>query len=419
MKKFLVFPALLAAVALFGAGAAPAATGDVVHSVTFSQPCQNGLGVGIAYDGINLWYSCHGSNPDLHRANPLTGLVTASYNIAGGLGALSYDATRNVIWAGEGGGATGPSGPVWQITLDAAKSVTGAAFAFSTGLSCGLDDGLAFDANGLGALDDVIYYSDDCFATTIRSFNLTGGLVESFPTCATGGHNSGLAVGGQLLFQADLFNNLTCVVDKTTKAAAFSYSNAVPGDPNFHSEDMECDTNTFALLGKHVMWSKEAFAPMRAHAFEIPLGTCGIGGQPPEEDNPGFMTGGGSVYTSAGVRVTHGFELHCTATDEPNNLQVNWGKGNRFHLTGLTSASCSDDPAISPEPPAASFDTHRGSGTGKYNGVPGATAEWTITDAGEPGTSDTVTLTVRDAANNVVLTVSGPLNNGNHQAHDG
>jgi len=129
------------------------------------------------------------------------------------------------------------------------------------------------------------------------------------------------------------------------------------------------------------------------------------------------MTGGGSVFTRAGMRVTHGFELHCTPSDGSNSLQVNWGKGNHFHLTSLTSASCTDDPAISPEPPIAGFDTYTGTGTGTYNGEAGATAEWTFTDAGEPGTNDTVTLTIKDASSAVVLTVTGAVEGGNNQAH--
>ena len=70
------------------------------------------------------------------------------------------------------------------------------------------------------------------------------------------------------------------VVDKVTKVLQFNFSTAIAGDPNFHPEDLECDTNTFASQGKHVMWSKEAFSPMRAHAFEIPFGSCGVGGIP-------------------------------------------------------------------------------------------------------------------------------------------
>ncbi|HEY5987769.1 MAG TPA: hypothetical protein VIV12_15545 [Streptosporangiaceae bacterium] len=74
--------------ALVGAPA-KATTGDLVGTVKFSQDCGSGLGVGIAFDGTNLWISCHASVPDLLRANPTTGAVDATYNITGGLGALA------------------------------------------------------------------------------------------------------------------------------------------------------------------------------------------------------------------------------------------------------------------------------------------------------------------------------------------
>lgn len=138
---------------------------------------------------------------------------------------------------------------------------------------------------------------------------------------------------------------------------------------------------------------------------------------PPPGEAKGRMTGGGNLMDAAAGRVTHGFELHCDATKGPNNLQINWGKGNKFHLESLTTASCSDDPAITPTPPAAPLDTHKGEGTGRYNGVSGATAKWTFTDAGEPGKNDTATIEVKDASNTVVLSVSGSLKGGNHQAH--
>ena len=267
------------------------ALGDLVGSVTFSVGCESGLGVGIAYDGTNLWYSCYEygsevSKLDLHRADPNTGVVTASYNIVpiGGLGALSYDVTRNVIWAGEGGG--GPGGePVYRIDLDAGQNVTGSTLEFDVGAvvgACNLDDGLAFDArNAAMPSDDRIYYSNDCGTTTIRSFDLTGGVDESFPWGGTGCYNSGLAVGGQLLYQGSDGCSHVWVVDKTTKVAAFDFITTVAGDPNFRDEDLECDTDTFAAQGKHVMWSKEAYSPMRAHAFEIEFGSCGVGGAPP------------------------------------------------------------------------------------------------------------------------------------------
>ena len=127
----------------------------------------------------------------------------------------------------------------------------------------------------------------------------------------------------------------------------------------------------------------------------------------------GQMTGGGGIN---GSRVSHAFELHCKTGEGPDNLEINWN-GNRFHLEDLTSAICSDDPAIDEAPPVAGFDTYTGGGKGRYNGVSGARARWTFTDAGEPGRGDFARIQVWDSAGNLVLSVSGFLNKGNHQAH--
>ena len=64
-----------------------------------------------------------------------------------------------------------------------------------------------------------------------------------------------------------------------------------------------------------------------------------------ETNLPGRMNGGGALVTSDGLRVTHGFELNCDPTRQPNSLQVNWADG-RFHLETLETASCGDNPAV-------------------------------------------------------------------------
>jgi hypothetical protein len=143
----------------------------------------------------------------------------------------------------------------------------------------------------------------------------------------------------------------------------------------------------------------------------------GGGAPPPPLNADGRMTGGGSVFTADGTRVTHGFEIHCDVNDVPNTLEINWDKGNNFHLETLTSAFCFTDPKINSGHPAAPFNTYIGTGTGLLNGVAGATASWTFTDAGEPGSNDSATIVIKDASNAVVLTVSGNLDKGNQQAH--
>ena len=131
----------------------------------------------------------------------------------------------------------------------------------------------------------------------------------------------------------------------------------------------------------------------------------------------GWMTGGGSIQGPDGTLVTHGFELYGDPAHSPNNLEVNWGTGNQFHLESLESAMCYDDLAIDPESPAAGFDTYRGTGIGRLNGVSGYIIEWTFTDEGEPGTKDHATILIKDPGGSVVLSASGNLLGGNHQAH--
>jgi hypothetical protein len=131
------------------------------------------------------------------------------------------------------------------------------------------------------------------------------------------------------------------------------------------------------------------------------------------------MTGGGHAPTiiPAGDEVHHGFELRCNTADHPQRLQINWGQGNSFHLTTLTSSTCVDDPSVEPDPPSAGFDTYIGSGTGRLKGGETGTAEWCFLDAGEPGTADRIQVIVRDSSGTIILLFVDEFNQGNHQAH--
>jgi hypothetical protein len=135
--------------------------------------------------------------------------------------------------------------------------------------------------------------------------------------------------------------------------------------------------------------------------------------EPPTPANKKRMTGGGSIGNT-GVR--HGFTLHCDAGIVPNNLEINWGNGNRYHLDTLDTATCSNAGGISEGNPVAGFDTFTGTGTGSYNGSAGHSISFTFTDAGEPGTSDKAKIAIDGGA---VLNINSltALKNGNHQAH--
>jgi hypothetical protein len=132
----------------------------------------------------------------------------------------------------------------------------------------------------------------------------------------------------------------------------------------------------------------------------------------------GRMTGGGSAFTVDGMRVTHGFELHCNINIGPNNLEINFN-GNSFHLEQLVSAVCLEtDLDQSPGPlKNAPFDTYIGVGYGRFNGYSGYLVEFTFTDAGEPGTSDLMQIKITGLNGETILYVSNTLEQGNHQTH--
>ncbi len=269
----------LAVLAVLAAPMTQAAPGDLIGNVTFSQDCASGLGVGITYDSSNLWYSCYSTPTDLYRADPKTGIVSASYSIEGGLGSIAYDTSRNVIWAADAGGSSVP-GEIYKIQLDMNKNVVLTTPWFKTGFGdpFGIVDGLGLDTK---VNPNQLYWSPDG-STTIYVFDISdnpiigGTFNRSFSWTGTGCYNSGVAIGGNLLFQGSNGCNHVWVVDKNTLLPAFDFSTKVSSDPNFRDEGLTCDPNTFSPI--EVEWSKEAYSPSRAHAFEIPKGTCTFGG---------------------------------------------------------------------------------------------------------------------------------------------
>jgi phosphatidylserine decarboxylase len=161
----------------------------------------------------------------------------------------------------------------------------------------------------------------------------------------------------------------------------------------------------------------------------------------------GRFTGGGSIFLPTGtdqrtgLRITHGFELHCNKDIPPNNLEINWAgeatRQSQFHLESLTTAGCTDDPTFEPKPPkSTTFDTYGGPvlgqfavGTGRYNGTSGYIINFQLTDAGEPGTGDRACYLITSPTGTVVLgqqnssgqfiavPICGLLQRGNHQSH--
>jgi hypothetical protein len=117
--------------------------------------------------------------------------------------------------------------------------------------------------------------------------------------------------------------------------------------------------------------------------------------------------------------MTYGFVLLCEPGGKGHDaLQVSWEDGNRFDLDSVTSKSCSDDPGIPPNPTGASFDTHTGIGTGRYNGAARATIEWEFSRAAEPGSRDTVRLRITVDGMVVLDVPRTGLEGGLHQVHN-
>ena len=151
-------------------------------------------------------------------------------------------------------------------------------------------------------------------------------------------------------------------------------------------------------------------------ALALPSAALAAGSLPGNQH--GRMTGGGNVLTGSGAKVTHGFTLRCPEVRGPNRLQVNW-KGHRFHLESLSSIRCTDALDYEEGKPEAGFDTYRGVGTGRLDGVSGATIDFKFGDAGEPGTEDPIRIIIHDPSGRLVLGLAPArtLRHGNHQAH--
>jgi len=130
----------------------------------------------------------------------------------------------------------------------------------------------------------------------------------------------------------------------------------------------------------------------------------------------GRFTGGGFQIIADGageVKVTRGFTIHCDNL-LTNNLEVNWGGGNNFHMdkNSLVNIVCTRP--VDPVPPQAPVSRISASSSGRCNGV-AATISFILEDHGEPGTEDRAELIISGGCSlNVPL---ANLDGGNIQAH--
>jgi hypothetical protein len=326
-----------------------------------------------------LWVSCYASNPDLLRTDVNTGTVDQTYNIANGLGSLAYDANDNALWAGWGN----DSSDVTYIQLDGTQAVSSSHTAFSdpSDVVCGLDDGLGYDGS-----DNTLYISDDC-STTVHQRKTDGTSVRDIPFAGSDCYNSGVAIGGNLLFEGSDGCSHVWVVDKTTNAPAFDFNTGANG---VRDEGMSCDPNTFASQGKEVIWSKEAYSPNRAIAFEIPAGTCGAGGVGPPPSDKSISAAGVSSFTGTEPASVSGpvatfTDPDSAATASEYSASIDWGDGSAADTGTITQNG------------DGSFSV---SGGHTYSDEGSDTITVTVTDTDNTSNSATVTdgVTVNDAS---------------------
>jgi hypothetical protein len=251
---------------------AQATPGDTLVRVTLPVPAPYGLGIGLAADCdgylyytnsyVDTLYKIDGSGLLLDRV-PLT---DAANGAAISFGAISWDRTRDKIWAG----TDHDSVPIRIYLVD---PVTGVATYRFDGCDRGIGfcDGIAYDGT-----DNTIWQSDD-IDTLICHFDTTGAYLGSIkPTSSMGytlGRISGHVVGkGNILYVGRDGAGEIVKVDKTTGNYISSFATIGGRD-----EDLECDLVNFAPL--EVLWSKDAY-DNTIMAIEVEEGTCICAGEP-------------------------------------------------------------------------------------------------------------------------------------------
>jgi len=256
--------------AVFSTGAF-AAPGDLVTKISVPVPSPTGYGIGIAVDCDGNLYFTNTWIDTLYKMDK-TGLLLDKKPLkdASGapisFGAISWDRTRNMIWAG-----TDSSGsPLKVYLIDPATGVATYKFT-SCQYSFGFCDGIGYDGS-----DNSIWVSDDV-STTICHFDTLGNDLGAItPLDASGnplGHISGNIAGkGNILYVGQNGLGQIVKIDKTTGNYLSSFATVGGRD-----EDLECDVINFAPL--EVIWSKDAYNDT-VFALEVEEGTCICAGEP-------------------------------------------------------------------------------------------------------------------------------------------
>jgi len=257
---------------------------EVLTSEGFGPTWARGISVSVGFDGHHLYYAEYGGSI-LHRVDvPPAGAPTQATGqvdvpitgAASGIMSIAYDAGRDVFWAvgsdmlsiytiTKSGAAT------LRFTVDPSVDRPGYTVTFE-------EVKLAYDRS-----DDTIWYDPDAtnrifhYSTTPDALG-TAQLVAATPfidateVAAQCGYNqtSGVAVGGSHLFISVAGCPYFFEYTKTgVKVAWYPMSDPSPGD-------FECDNVSYAV---DVIWMKSTWEG-RIQAYEVPEGSCVLGGGP-------------------------------------------------------------------------------------------------------------------------------------------
>ncbi|MCZ6582951.1 MAG: hypothetical protein O6761_07255 [Thaumarchaeota archaeon] len=257
--------------------------GGVPAEGTFLQSFNsNTFAVGMAFDG-QFFYIPNGISSNSLNIFDINGVPQGVLPLSCTIGNLSFDASRNVFWAGDvlpNVQSPATSVPIWTIDPNTgncnfefdALPLMNANGACGVGNTVGGVCQWPFDGIDLDERDDTLRLSPDG-TTIIYNFNLDGTFASSFgpinttPECGFD-FSSGIATGiANILYSGTDGCTEVIKFNKDTGAKLGSFTiNAA------RNEAMECDNVTFKASGHDAIWVKDLTGLVQS--FVVPAGTC-------------------------------------------------------------------------------------------------------------------------------------------------
>jgi hypothetical protein len=261
---------------VFTAGAAP---GDGLTTIPTSPPCTDGAaGIGVAFDGNNILYTCAGEaavhKTDLTGANLGSVATHDGANNPVSVDAIAWDANEGMLWGGDLDGAGNCR--IWKIDMGTGLAALQFTFTDPSGF-CG--SAIFYDGITVDTKTDTLYLSPD-INPTIRHFSKAGAPLADDPipfatlttgVCGGSCGNSGLAIGiDGVLFAGTNGAGKIVELDPTVPSFLGQFASVSGRD-----EDLECGPLFTKPDGSVVetILSRD-FISGRIDVLEAPPGTC-------------------------------------------------------------------------------------------------------------------------------------------------